>query len=113
MKLRKNQELPVQIGTDFFSQKKPLPSIMVCPTAFGKSILIAYICKNINEKVLVLQPSKELLEQNYNKFIGLGGEASIFSASMGQKEIGHVTYATIGSIKGIADKFVGYKVIVD
>lgn len=81
------------------------PSIIVAPTAFGKSIVIAAIAKELGEKLLVLQPSKELLEQNYNKFITLGGEASIYSASMGSKELGDVTYATIGSIINIAGKF--------
>jgi DNA repair protein RadD len=64
----------------------------------------------------VIQPNKELLEQNYNKFIGLGGTASIYSAAMGEKEIGEVTYATIGSIINVAHKFHSMginKVIID
>lgn len=81
------------------------PSIIVAPTAFGKSIVIAAIAKELGEKLLVLQPSKELLEQNYNKFITLGGQATIYSASMGSKELSDVTYATIGSIINIAGKF--------
>jgi DNA repair protein RadD len=70
----------------------------------------------LGEKLVVIQPSKELLEQNYNKFINLGGKASIYSAAMGEKEIGDVTYATIGSIVNIAHKFntLGIsKVIID
>jgi DNA repair protein RadD len=114
--LRKNQIEPVRKGIEYFSEKKPVPSIIVAPTAFGKSIVIAHIAKGVGEKVLVIQPSKELLEQNYNKFINLGGEATIYSASMGEKEIGDVTYATIGSIVNIATKFKEYgisKVIID
>lgn len=111
--LRKYQKEAVDVGIKFFNEKKAIPSIMVLPTAAGKSIIIAQICKNIEEKVLILQPSKELLEQNYGKYISLGGEASIYSASLNTKEIGHVTYATIGSIKGIAHKFTGYKLIID
>ena len=65
--LRKNQIEPVRIGIEYFSEKKPVPSIIVAPTAFGKSIVIAQIAKGIGEKVLVIQPSKELLEQNYEK----------------------------------------------
>jgi DNA repair protein RadD len=95
----------VAIGVEFFKTPKMKPSIIVAPTAFGKSIVIAAIAKELGEKLLVLQPSKELLEQNYNKFITLGGEASIYSASMGSKELGDVTYATIGSIINIAGKF--------
>ena len=116
MQLRPNQIEPVRKGVEYFSEKKPVPSIIVAPTAFGKSIVIASIAKEVGERLLVIQPSKELLEQNYNKFIGLGGEASIYSAAMGEKEIGNVTYATIGSIVKIAHKFkeMGItKVIID
>ena len=105
MVLRENQVEPVAIGVEFFKTKNMKPSIIVAPTAFGKSIVIAAIAKELGEKLLVLQPSKELLEQNYNKFVTLGGEASIYSASMGSKELGDVTYATIGSIIKIAGKF--------
>jgi len=114
--LRENQKEPVAKGIEYFSSKKPVPSIIVAPTAFGKSIVIAHIAKGIGEKVLVIQPSKELLEQNYNKFTNLGGKATIYSASLGEKEIGDVTYATIGSIINIASKFKDYgitKVIID
>jgi DNA repair protein RadD len=116
MKLRPNQIEPVRKGVEFLEQKKPQPSIIVAPTAFGKSIVIAQIAKEIGERLLVIQPSKELLEQNYNKFINLGGYASIYSASMNEKEIGSVTYATIGSIVKVAHKFkeLGInKVIID
>jgi DNA repair protein RadD len=98
VKLRDNQVNPVQIGIEFFNTKNIAPSIIVAPTAFGKSIVIAHIAKGIGEKVMVLQPTKELLEQNYGKFTNLGGTASIYSASMGEKEIGDVTYATLKSI---------------
>ena len=116
MKLRDYQIEPVAVGIEFFKTPKMAPSIIVAPTAFGKSIVIAHIAKGIGEKVLVIQPSKELLEQNYNKLITLGGTASIYSASMGEKEIGDITYATIGSIINIAWKFkeLGItKVIID
>jgi len=116
MKLRENQILPVEKGVEFFRQKKSEPSIIVAPTAFGKSVVIASIAKEVGERLLIIQPSKELLEQNYNKFIGLGGEASIYSASMNVKEIGSVTYATIGSVVSIGHKFkeLGIsKVIID
>ena len=116
MELRPNQIEPVKKGVEFFKIKKPHPSIIVAPTAFGKSIVIAEIAHQLGEKILVIQPSKELLEQNYNKFINLGGKASIYSASMNEKEIGDVTYATIGSIINIAWKFheLGIrKVIID
>ena len=48
-------------------------------------------------KTIVLQPSKEILEQNYEKFSNYG-KASIYSASAGEKRIDKVTFCTIGSI---------------
>ena len=73
MKLRENQIEPVAIGVEFFRTPKMKPSIIVNTYCFGKSIVIGN-AKELGEKILVLQPSKELLEQNYNKFITLGGE---------------------------------------
>lgn len=117
MELRENQKLPAEIGVQYFNTKSMDPSIIVAPTAFGKSILIANITKRIEDKVLILQPSKELLEQNYDKFTNIyGGEASIFSASLGEKEIGNVTYATIGSIINLTKTFKKFgfkKIIID
>lgn len=116
MTLRENQIKPVEIGINFFNEKNPKPSIIVAPTAFGKSIVIAKIAESIKDNVLILQPTKELLDQNYNKYIALGGKAQIYSASFGSKKIGSVTYATIGSIKNIGSKFknLGFtKMIID
>jgi len=114
--LRPNQIPVVQMGIEFFNTPKFAPSIIVAPTAFGKSIAIAFIAKGINDKVLVIQPSKELLEQNYEKFTTLGGTACIYSASMREKEIGAVTYGTLGSLISVAQdiKKLGVtKVIID
>lgn len=105
IKLRQNQVKPVQIGVDFFKQKNAKPSIIVAPTAFGKSIVIAKIAESVEDNLLILQPSKELLEQNFKKYISLGGIASIYSASFNSKKIGSVTYATIGSIASIGKTF--------
>lgn len=75
----------------------------------GKSILTAYVARNCKDKLLVLQPSKELLEQNIRKYYalcdGMAVNAGIYSASFRRKEIAQVTYATIGSIKNLGEKF--------
>lgn len=105
IQLRKNQVEPVRIGIEFLKQKKSVPSIIVMPTAAGKSVIIGFIAKGINEKILILQPSKELLQQNFNKFIALGGTASVYSASFKSKKVSDVTYATIGSIKSVGKLF--------
>lgn len=107
--LRENQAEPIAKAIQFFNQPKPKPSLIVLPTAWGKSILTAYVAKNCGDKLIVLQPSKELLEQNYKKYCDLcnvfGVNAGIYSASFGRKEIAPITYATIGSIKNLGAKF--------
>ncbi len=107
--LRENQTEPIDKAIRFFREPNPVPSLIVLPTAWGKSILTAYCAKYCGEKLIVLQPSKELLEQNFQKYItlcgGFGSNAGIFSASLGRKEIMPITYATIGSIKALGAKF--------
>lgn len=107
--LRENQTEPINKAIQFFTEKKPKPSLIVLPTAWGKSILTAFVAKNSNDKMIVLQPSKELLEQNYLKYCSLCGDfalnAGIYNASFGRKDIAHITYATIGSIKSLGAKF--------
>ena len=107
--LRENQGEPIRKAVGFFNEKKPKPSLIVLPTAWGKSILTAFVAKECNDRLIVLQPSKELLEQNYMKYCTLcddfGMNAGIYSASFGRKEIAQVTYATIGSIKNIGATF--------
>lgn len=106
--LRENQSEPIEKAIAFFNEKKPKPSLIVLPTAWGKSILTAFVAKNSTDKLLVLQPSKELLEQNYKKYLSLcefETHAGIYSASFGRKDIAQITYATIGSIKSMGATF--------
>lgn len=108
IQLCSNQVEPIEKAISFFQSKKPKPSLIVLPTAWGKSILTAFVAKNTNDKMIVLQPSKELLEQNYLKYVNLCdgfANAGIYSASFGSKEIAQITYATIGSIKTLGAKF--------
>ena len=108
LKLRENQVEPIDKAIEFFKQDKPKPSLIVLPTAWGKSILTAFVAKATNEKLLILQPSKELLEQNYKKYVAMCQfefEAGIYSASFGRREMRGITYATIGSIKDLGAKF--------
>jgi DNA repair protein RadD len=73
--------------------------ILVLPTGSGKSHVIAGIADRIEGKVIVLQPTKEILESNLDKIKHTGIESvGVFSASMNEKTLGKVTYATIGSI---------------
>ncbi|MCD8285603.1 MAG: DUF3820 family protein, partial [Clostridia bacterium] len=107
--LRPNQVEPIRKAIDFFRQKSPKPSLIVLPTAWGKSILTAYVAKSTGDRLLMLQPSKELLEQNIRKYYTLCGDmaenAAIYSASFGRKDVAQITYATIGSIYKIGAEF--------
>ena len=118
--LRENQSEPIAKAIQFFQEKKPKPSLIVLPTAWGKSILTAFVAKNTDDRLLVLQPSKELLEQNYCKYMSLCGDfgtnAGIYSASFGRRKIAQITYATIGSIKNLGETFKRYgftKMLID
>jgi len=105
MELRSYQVEPINKGIEFFKKPKTVPSIIVAPTAAGKSLYVGKIADGIDGNVIVLQPSKELLQQNYDKFKGFGGKGAIYSASFDSRRIGTVTFATIGSIKNLGHIF--------
>ena len=62
--LRDYQQQASDIAVDFFRSKAKGNGIIVAPTGSGKSLLIADIARQLNGSVIVLQPSKEILEQN-------------------------------------------------
>ena len=43
--LRQNQSEPIAKAIAYFQQKKPCPSLIVLPTAWGKSILTAFVAR--------------------------------------------------------------------
>lgn len=96
------------------TSKTPKKEIVVSPTAGGKSLYVAFATKHVDFPLIVLQPGKELLEQNYEKFIEIGGEAEIYSSSMKSFNLGKVTFATIKSIKNKVEevKKLGVKAII-
>jgi len=96
-----------------YDKKYAAPSVIVLPTGAGKSIVIAKIVEPLDGEVLILQPSKEILEQNYAKLCACGVTGvGIWSASAGQKRKERVTYATIGSIMNSLDVFKNTKHII-
>jgi DNA repair protein RadD len=109
--LRDYQSRAVESCIDWLEDYRGM-GVAVLPTAAGKSWIIAAIANHYG-KALVLQPSKELLEQNYEKYAMYGNPASIYSASAGIKEVGDVTFATLGSIKSVPHLFAGRPIIVD
>lgn len=97
--LRPYQKEAVDAGLKFLTGRSKKPGIIVAPCGAGKSLLISKIAHEINRPTLVLQPSKEILEQNYAKAVSFGSEPTIYSASCGVKELSAMTYATLKSIK--------------
>ena len=113
--LRPYQQEAVDIAVKKL-QGKSKPFIIQAATGAGKSLIIADICHKIDEPILILQPSKEILEQNYAKLISYDPliDAGIYSASAGRKEIREFTFATIGSIYKKPKEFEHFKyAIVD
>lgn len=90
------------------------PFLLVEATGAGKSIVIAEIARELDDFVLVLQPSKELLEQNFEKIITNDPDIDVgmYSASVGKKDIRKVTYATIQSIYKIPEQFKHFKYVI-
>lgn len=87
--------------------------LVVLPTGAGKSVVIAHLADQLKEPILILQPTKEILEQNYSKLIQYVDEdkIGIYSASMGEKEVGYYTLATIQSIYTKPEFFSHYAII--
>lgn len=97
----------------WYLKKYGKPFVVQAATGAGKSLIIADICDQLNEPVLILQPSKEILEQNYQKLKSYGIEdIGIYSASKGRKEIAKYTYATIGSIYKKPELFKHFKYVI-
>jgi len=95
--LRPYQSESINLSVDYLKGSSNENALVILPTGSGKSVVIAKILEPLEGKTVVLQPSKEILEQNYEKFSNYG-KASIYSASAGEKRIDKVTFCTIGSI---------------
>lgn len=87
--------------------------LMVLPTGAGKSLIIADIAARLNEPLLVFQPNKEILEQNFAKLQTYGiFDAGCYSASVKRKDINRITFATIGSVYNHMEDFKHFRYIL-
>lgn len=109
--LRPYQLDSVSAGVIYLQGSTNENAVIILPTGAGKSIVIANIIAPLDGKTLVFQPSKEILEQNYEKYTKYG-KASIYSASAGEKRIDKVTFCTIGSVINKKHLFSGVKNIL-
>ena len=113
MQLRPYQQDAVDSAIAWM-RKSTEPALLELATGAGKSWIAAaiafWITQKTDKKVLVLQPSKELTSQNFEKYLATGEKASIFSASANSKCTRHnVVYATpktvLNSISRFGDAF--------
>jgi DNA repair protein RadD len=98
-RLRDYQQTAVDNVVQYF-KKKRAPAVVVLPTGAGKSLVIAELARVAKGRVLVLAHVKELVQQNYEKYVSHGLSAGIFSASLGKKDRSHK--AIFGSVQSIA-----------
>lgn len=113
-KLRDYQQKASDAAVSFLlSEKKKNNAIIVIPTGGGKSLVLADIASRLNAPVVIFQPRKEILLQNYGKMQSICPfDCSIYSASVGQKQISKITFATIGSVINHMDEFRNFKYII-
>jgi len=85
------------------------PCLIEAATGAGKSLLVTDLAHRVKnhsgKKTLCLAPSKELVEQNHEKYLLTGEPASIYCAAAGRKDLRHsVVFASPGSFKSVAEQ---------
>lgn len=120
LQLRSYQKAASDAAVKYFLEEdkrkhKYCGGVLVLPTGTGKSICVADIAHRLNAPVLIFCPSREILLQNYDKMEKIEkGISTMYSASVGQKKISMITFATIGSaIRHIEEFDVFRYVIID
>lgn len=113
--LRNYQKAASDAAVGAFTSKRESNGLLILPTGAGKSLVIADIAHRLDGPLLILQPSKEILEQNFAKLQSYGcWDAGIYSASVGRKDINRITFATIGSVMNHMEDFEHFRnVMID
>ena len=103
------------VSTAIESLKGKKNGILVMPTGSGKSLVIASIAQQAGGKTIILQPTREILFQNKAKMEAFGlDNIGVYSASVGRKDVGDITFATIGSVIKHRELFQSFdRIIVD
>lgn len=112
--LRDYQLEAVEEAVKHLTKPNPKPFIVLEATGAGKSLIIAEIVNRLNANVLVLQPSRELVMQNYEKMMSYSPEfeVGVYCAGLKRKEIKQVTYAIINSIYKKPELFQEFKYVI-
>jgi DNA repair protein RadD len=87
--------------------------VAVACTGAGKSIVIAELANRLGS-CLILQPSKEIIEQNVNKLSNFvdSKEIGIYCAGLNRKDIAKYTFATIQSIYKKGELFKDFNLVI-
>lgn len=85
------------------------PCIVSAATGSGKSVIVSMLAKSLHDlsggkRVLCLAPSRELTEQNIERYRAFGFECSAYSASIGKSLRHQVIFATEGTWKTVAKR---------
>lgn len=85
------------------------PCVIEAATGSGKSWIVGMLAKTLyrlssGKRVLCLAPSKELIEQNSEKYGHLGEPYSVYSASIAKSLRHQVVFATEGTFKKVAKR---------
>ena len=111
--LRPYQQQAVDAAVRYFRSGGRRNGLIVLPTGSGKSLVIANIINRLDCPVLVFQPSKEILIQNFEKLCSYGAvDCSVFSASCNSKQISRITFATIGSVNNCREFFYRFRYVI-
>lgn len=94
MKLRWYQERAVERTFQYFEKQGGNP-LIVLPTGTGKSLVIAEICRRVDEmdkkaRVIIATHVSELVAQNYAEFVSYypDADAGIYSAGLNRRQSG-------------------------
>lgn len=113
IKLRWYQQDAVDACFDYLREKDGNPLLEI-PTGGGKTytsaaIIEQLLCKNPQMRIVVLTHVKELVAQTYDGFLSYAPmrrmQAAVYSAGLGRKDVGQITFAGIQSVHRKADRF--------
>ncbi len=115
MPLRYYQQDASDAAFEFIMQSID-PCLIEAATGAGKSHIIADLARRIHEvsgkKILCTAPSKELVEQNAEKYRQTGAKASIFSASIAKSLRHPVVFGTPLTVLNALHRFNDFAAIV-
>jgi DNA repair protein RadD len=108
MKLRYYQ----QEAIDSVYNKGYNSGIIACPTGTGKSVIIAELVNKSKGNTIIFQPTREILMQNFHKYLNYSQDCSIFSASLNKKELSGAIFSTIQTANNYLHLFKDVETII-